>query len=424
MRHLKIISSFLMIMGLLTTCSHSEIKVARSLESIDISGSQNGVVRIPEEVPPVIRDVFFSYTRVMAPNGKPIHILAQAAWTEDQILKARNVLQYLLTDFPGSEYGDSKDKITDSMSDRNATMGLFNDVEALEKAFNGPLRRVDLNIQDLRANECPWEGSDDYMNHLTRDASYEEIWHLVHDNGIKQMLPEMIAEMRMANDAAAEAGWDGYPEDEPDEHPNEYVSVLIDNYLELWAAKPKLYEGREIGPDRIPDGHSHFGRYFATTRTIMKEMDPAGYALVKKFFHPYLTYNPILPVDFDGTFSIAFNEEQAYTWKSRHLKDVTLSGENHANLIGNDLDNKLTGNAGDNQLTGGAGNDMLEGMDGDDIVILTGNREDYLITKEDGKVVIEDKTENRDGKDILLNIEILRFRDIKISLREQTILIK
>ena len=41
------------------------------------------------------------------------------------------------------------------------------------------------------------------MAHVTRDAAYEEIWHLIHDYGIKPMLPEMIAEMRTANDEAA-----------------------------------------------------------------------------------------------------------------------------------------------------------------------------------------------------------------------------
>ena len=409
--------TLIMFIGMLNACSQPEPSVARSLEEIDISGSPNGVVLLPEEVPSAIRDAFVRYTRVVAPNGKPIHMLAQEAWTVDQILKARNVLQHLITDFPGSEYGDNKDAVANSMADRSATMGLFKDPEAMREAFRG-LRNIGLNMQDLRANECPWEGSDDYMNHMTRDASYEEIWHLVHDNGIKQALPEMIAEMRLANDAAAEAGWDGYPEDEPQEHPNEYVSVLIDNYLELWAVKPKLYEGREIDPARLPDGHSHFGRYFATTRPKMKEMDPAGYALVEKFFHPYLTYTPVLPEDFEGTFSISFNEDQPYTWKSQHLKDVTLSGENNVNLYGNDMDNVLTGNAGNNQLRGGRGKDVLDGKDGDDTVLMYGIKADYIITEENGKVKIEDKEENRDAVDYLLNVERIQFGDQLLFLNQ------
>ena len=253
MNNLTFFTVFLLAAGMLISCSQTEIEVAASLEKIDLSGSLNGIVDIPDEVPAAIRDIFSKYTRVVAPNGKPVHMLAQSAWEEDQIVKARNVLEYLLTDLPGSVYGDNKDAVANSMANRSATMVLFKDPEALREGFSGPLRRVDLSMQDLRANECPWEGSEDYMNHMTRDASYEEIWHLVHDNGIKQVLPEMIGEMRKANDAAAKAGWDAYPEDEPREHPNEYVSVLIDNYLELWAVKPKLYEGRKIDPDRLPE---------------------------------------------------------------------------------------------------------------------------------------------------------------------------
>ena len=84
-----------------------------------------------------------------------------------------------------------KSAIANAMADRKATMVFFNTEPDLRKAFQGPLRgATDLNMQDLRANENPAEGDDDYMNHITRDASFEEIWHLVHDNGIKQVLPE------------------------------------------------------------------------------------------------------------------------------------------------------------------------------------------------------------------------------------------
>lgn len=398
------------------SCSDSKIEVAMSLEHIDVTASSNGIVLLPKEVPSVIGDIFTKYTRVVAPNGRPIHLLAQSGWEDDQIVKARNVLQHFITDFPGSEYGNSKEAVANSMADRSATMVLFDNPEALEKAFSGPLRRVDLSMQDLRANECPWEGSDDYMNHLTRDASYEEIWHLVHDNGIKQVLPEMISEMRSANDAAALAGWNAYPEDEPQEHPNEYVSVLIDNYFDLWAVKPKLYEGREIESGRIPDGHSHFGRYFAITRDKVKDMDPAGYSLLTKFFHPYWTYTPILPVDFEGCFSLKFDESMPYTWKSQYLKNVSLSGENNASLIGNNLDNALTGNSGNNKFTGEGGNDFMNGMNGQDTALYSGFRKDYIITREDDKVFVEGKNGE---KDTLLNIKNIQFEDINLSLESK-----
>jgi hypothetical protein len=388
-----------------------------TLPDIDISRSPNGIVPLPENVPLVIRDVFVKYTKIYAPNGKPIHILAQDGWTDDQIKKGRNVLEFILTDFPGSEYGDDKSAIANAMSDRKATMVFFNTEPDLRKAFQGPLRgATDLSMQDLRANECPAEGDDDYMNHITRDASFEEIWHLVHDYGVKQVHPEMIAEMRKANDLAAEKGWRAWPEDEPDEHPNEYMGVLIDNYYDLWTVRPKLYEGRDIAPEDVPEGQSHFGRYFAGSRTRMREHDPAGYALMEKFFPPFLTYTSELPEYFDGTFSLTFDESMAYTYKSQHLVNVSLTGTKNANLTGNAFDNMLTGNAGDNVLTGGHGNDTIEGGEGKDTAVFSGPKSEYIISIHNGDSKVADAKTGRDGEDSLRNIEILKFSDGNVEI--------
>ncbi|MGD9345510.1 MAG: hypothetical protein PVH84_06580 [Candidatus Aminicenantes bacterium] len=388
-----------------------------TLPDIDISRSPDGIVTIPENVPQVFRDVFVKYTKIYAPNGKPIHILAQGGWTDDQIKKGRNVLEFILTDFPSSEFGNDKSAIANAMADRKATMVFFNTEPDLRKAFRGPLRgATDLSMQDLRANECPAEGDDDYMNHVTRDASFEEIWHLVHDYGVKQVLPDMVKEMRAANDLAAEKGWQAWPEDEPDEHPNEYVGVLIDNYYDLWTVRPKLYEGRDISPEDVPAGQSHFGRYFAGSRIRMKEHDPAGYALIQKFFPPYLTYTPELPGNFEGAFSLNFDESMAYTYKSQHLVNVTLTGTKNADLVGNAYDNVLTGNAGDNVFTGGGGNDMIDGGKGKDTAVFTGPRSDYFIRIHNGDSTVTDSKTGRDGEDSLRNVEILKFSDETVEI--------
>jgi hypothetical protein len=401
------------------SCSKNEseraddvIAVADALTAISLDSSPDGVVVLPKDTPPLLREIFLRYTRTYAPNGKPIHFLAQEKWTVDQIKKARNVLEHLLRDFPGSVYGSDKTAAANSMSDRNATMVLFDTPEELEAAFrNTDLRYVDLSMQDLRANENPAEGDDDYMNHITRDASFEEIWHLVHDNGIKQTQPEMLAEMRRANDSAAARGWRAWPDDEPQEHPNEYVGVLLDNYYDLWAVKPKLYEGRTITPEDLPDGKTHFGRYFANSRDKLRELDAPGYELVQKFFHPYLTYTPELPEYFSGAFSIQFDPELAYTYKSQHLKDVTLLGSNPVDLIGNDRDNIFTGNDGPNVLTGGAGNDILDGREGEDTAVFGGPAADYTLERSQNKIMVTDKVPERDGSDTLINIERIKFSD-------------
>lgn len=394
---------------LLGSCANPE---PVTLPEIDISGSRTGIVALPDDVPRVFHDYFVKYTRYTAPNGKPIHILAQAGWTDDQILHGRNVLQHLLTDFPGSGYGHDKSAIANAMADRKATMVFFDTEDALDEAMRAGLGdATDLSMQDLRANECPAVGDADYMAHVTRDAAYEEVWHLVHDYGIKPASPAMIAEMRVANDAAAANGWRAWPDDEPHEHPNEYVGVLLDNYYDLWAVTPTKYEGRDIGPGDVPAGHSHFGRFFANSRAGLREAAPLGYALVEKFVPPHLTYTPHLPEAFSGTFSMTLNPFQAYTYKSRHLRNVSLTGAGDANLVGNRHDNILTGNAGRNSLRGAGGNDALFGGDGDDTAVFEGPAAEYRIAGTGESVTVQDMKTGRDGTDALHGIELLQFAD-------------
>ena len=69
-----------------------------TLPEIDTSVSADGIVALPDETPAVFKEYFVNYTKVIAPNDKPIHILAQDGWTNDQIRHGRDVLEFLLTD--------------------------------------------------------------------------------------------------------------------------------------------------------------------------------------------------------------------------------------------------------------------------------------------------------------------------------------
>jgi len=228
----------------------------------------------------------------------------------------------------------------------------------------------------------------------------------------------MIAEMRQANDQAAANGWKGWPDDEPEEHPNEYMGVLIDNYYDLWTVPPTLYEARPIEPGDIPDGFSHFDRYFAGSRASLEEQDPAGLALVGKFVPPHLTYTPELPLEFEGTFSMEFDPDERYTAKSQHLRNATLTGERDANLRGNDGANVLTGNAGANQLQGLGGDDRLGGGPGDDTAVCRGPAAEYEVTSEGASTTVGDSVAERDGTDVLVGIEFLQFSDVTVPVEQ------
>jgi len=391
-------------------------QAVETLPEIDTSASPNGIVPLPDNVPSVFRDAFAKYTKVVAPSGKPIHILAQDGWSDERILKARNVLEYILTDVPGSRFGAHKGFIADTMADHGATMALFNTESDMREAFRGPLRNVEQGMQDLRANECPYEGEDDYMAHGTRDASFEEIVHLVHDYGIKPALPEMQEVLIRITDDAIERGLWRTRQDDRENEPNEYFAAALDNYLDLWTVSPTIWEGRPIEAGRIPEGTSHFGTYGARGREGMREMDPQGLAILQEFFPPFLTYTPKLPTEFEGTFSIELDPELPYTVKSQHLENVTLSGSNNAGLIGNGWDNHLTGNDGDNVLRGNGGADLLDGGAGTDTAAYRGDSADYTVVRGPNTIRVIDTRVIRDGTDVLLNIERLAFADKTVEL--------
>ncbi len=399
-------------------------EIARGIDpigDINISAAPGGVVSLPDSVDPRIRKWFGRYTRVVAPNGKPIHILAQDGWREEQIIRVRKILQHILTDAAGTRYGADKAPISNAMADQRATLVLFNTMDELELAFDGGLDRVELGFQDLRANECPVEGDPDYLRHETRDAAFEEILHLVHDYGIRPVHPDFDERIHRANVAAARRGlWHAWPENEPENHRNEYFAALYDNYLDLWAEKPLRYEGETLEEDEIPDGTSHFGAYGANTRAKLRRLDPDGYELLGEFFPPYLTYTPELPATFEGTFYLSVKPGLRYTFKSRHLVDVTLTGSNDAGIGGNGWNNHITGNEGNNVLKGEGGDDILRGASGndtliggpgEDVAVYVGKASEYLIEVRGDDVVVTDQHADRDGVDLLSGIEKARFSD-------------
>ena len=77
----------------------------------------------------------------------------------------------------------------------------------------------------------------------------------------------------------------------------------------------------------------------------------------------------------------------------------------------------LWGNSAVNEIDGGKGQDIVQ---------LRGDFEQYKISNEDDKIIVEDTIDARDGKLILRNIQVLRFTDkdivyeIPTSFNEET----
>lgn len=375
------------------------------LDNIDTSASPYGVVPLPEELGKTLNGLFSKYTKHVAPNGKPIHIFAQSGVSDLQVVRAREILKYHLTDAPGTQYGHDKTALANRMADVRATL-MYTDTEIKSFAMRPILRDSELRLQDLYATESPVEGSYEYVHNkaepgkrFTRDASYEEIMHLVHDKGLEDILPEYHQEIVEAEKAAVAADIYHYGRLAP----HEYIITGFDIYFGLWEHNPQG-DGTSFGPE-----------YPFHTKEEMKVGDPSLYDLVEKFWPKYLTYDAYIDPSFEGTFSIVRDENTEYTFKSQYLVNIILTGEKNTNILGNDQDNRLTGNDGNNMITGGKGNDFIAGGKGEDTAGFSGSSTEYKITKSEHKTIVTDTVPDRDGKDELTEIETLEFKDKKVN---------
>ena len=341
---------------------------------------------------------FNRYTKVVTPNGGKIHIVAQSNLTDEQIVRTRSTLEHFLKNYPGSEYGDNKSELANKMAENGAILTLLNG----QDDGNNP---VEVNGQALFENEIqleghPWYINQDYNNH--RDATYEEILHLVHDYGIgidghnsfPGAMPKYQSEIRQAQKNALSTnlwgiGADRWINELTDENSltQEYLAALIDSYYGLW------------GGWTDSNTHGMWGIYVAKTRNEIFLEDPIGGEIMNnKFFHPYLTYNARIDSSFNGVFSLKFDSLKPYTNHSQYLKDITLLGNNDTSVYINQLDNNIIGNKGANT------------------VIFNGNSSEYIIDITDIEISVTDKVSNRDGVNILKEIEKIKFTDQTIEL--------
>ncbi len=80
-------------------------------------------------------------------------------------------------------------------------------------------------------------------------------------------------------------------------------------------------------------------------------------------------------------------------------------------LKGNDT---LFGDAGNDTLSGGKGDDILNGGIGDDLVVFSGKLSDYIVSYDAtaAAYTFTDKVADRDGTDIVTNVESFQFEDM------------
>ncbi len=367
------------------------------------ANTDNGIsTKIPTGLGSVYNSKNFNrYTKIVAPNGGSIHIVAQDKISDEQILRARNVLQHYLTDYAGSKYGADKSEVANKMAENKAILCLLNGQDDGKNPIGSQVTG-----QPLYQNEIQVEGGKWYMkqNYDHRDATYEEILHFVHDNGIgvdgentlPGALPKYQAEIRKAQkNALAKKLWATIKGNESSQVEEwraensltqEYLASVVDSYYGLWGA---WEESKTNGM---------WGMYIGKAREDMKTEDPMGYALMGMFLQPYITYNAQISASLNGNFSLKFDASKPYTHHSRYLKDVTLLGSNDNSVTVNELDNHITGNTGNNT------------------VIFTGKSSEYKVTTKNNQTVVTDTVSGRDGTNTVSDIEKLQFTDKTVDL--------
>ncbi len=356
-----------------------------------------------------LKKYYVKYLDYVAPNGKPIRLVAADKVTDEQLLKAYNVLSFYLTNYQSYD----KTAIANAMADKGAVLVLPNGADG---DGNTPDEAISSG-QPLYQMELPTAGSKWYQenDYKHRDASYEEIFHMVHDYGIGTTQnqgadPDLAKQIKAGLDSVL-------PTDKKDwgtkgiwglgskewmqelakegSLEQEYIVSGIDSYYGLWEAYTESDKGM-------------WGMYVPKNRAAVQQQDPKAYEIITSFMPANFTYLERIDPAFTGTFKMYLDTAEPYTYKSQYLQNVRLTGDGNSGVIGNDLDNIFVGNKGNNSIDGGNGNDVVQ---------FAGASTDYTITKTAEGVTVSDG-KNRDGQDTLVNIEILRFTDKDVAVSD------
>ena len=378
---------------LLSGCNSSSQSKSTSQPTIGLASQVHGISieAVPSQFSDYSKAGYNRYVAVKAPNGKSIHILIMDRLSEYQIVKAVNVLNHYLTPVAGTKYGDkdSKRDIANAMANNGAVLKLMNYHD--EPRYNDDLDGQPLFEEEIQVEGGDWYVRQDYEDH--RDASYEEILHLVHDYGIGVLnapeggataLPKFQREFNTIQKQALNQSYTP-PEDTLKEWQQEvsvdqeYFAAIIDSYYGLWGA----YSGKGM-----------WDLYSVKTRSDFSTEDPNALYITEQIFSPTLTYDAYIADTFTGTFKMRYDATVPYTHHSQYLTKLTLTGSKDTNIELNGHDNRLTGNTGINT------------------VIVHGARSEYHIHDlGEGKIQLNDMLTDRDGMNVLINIEKIQFSD-------------
>jgi len=328
-------------------------------------------------------------------GGGALHVFGSHAVTQQEVQRTVEVLRVLLADVPGAPPELGKGPLRTACADAQRVFLL-----GYEGEQGGPaehLTHYGYTSTLVVAEAIHVEGSDFYVSgKWFYDAMVASLVDALVEIAFDAEL-DLYGRLAITAALAEDSGvYRPSGSDHTDSHfVGEYVASLFEVALGHW-------EGQ--GDD---EGRVRGGMFGVSDRTGLIEADPAGWALVQGWLGETLDADLSVHPDFLGPFHLDRRVDLPYTARTQYLTRMRLLGAADSDLIGNGHANVLAGNAGDNTLVGGAGVD---------IAVFRGARAEYTIENIDGAARVTDSVTDRDGRDLCLGIEVLRFDDGELPL--------
>ncbi len=391
--------------------SSPSVNPTESLNGIDTSIDQDGVVPLPTTVDARIRAVFDKYANLNAPGGERVHFLGQPGVSDELLFRVKAVFEELVTDAPGSTLGADKSDVLDAVAALGTTIVVVEEQQAFDVTdasvasfvtfFDGRYASVD-------SSNVIQEGSPEYLSPDPQiDGTLAETSGILLRFGLGANVPQFSAALTAARLSAESQGSyrpkPGQPQGLAD---SEYLGLILSVYYGVWAHDPF---GQSLAGSE--------GDYDFCNRDAMGAGDPDAIALIESFFSPTQGFPAYLSSSFSGTFEMQFDPAIAYTHRSRYLERVGFRGDVTGRINGNELDNTFLGGDLGDEFEGRGGDDRIEGDLGFDEAFFSGPSTDYTIVPVDATVTrVTDSVPGRDGVDDVRQIARLHFSDVIIDL--------
>ena len=144
------------------------------------------------------------------------------------------------------------------------------------------------------------------------------------------------------------------------------------------------------------------GVHLASSRESLAEEDPQGAEWVSTMLPSQIDFEVRIDSQFSGPFYVRFETGLSWTQRSQYFRNIHCQGELPVDLYAGAEAHILKGNAGDNLISGGLGEDLL---------IVSGAQSEYDLETTSNGYLLFDSVQDRDGADLLQDIELIRFTD-------------